>query len=131
MCFIPSSHWFNATMKTCLCVYYQIQTWVWIIWPLRPMDNMYGHDSIINYQMLWGENTIKGAKGPKVKAFFQNYPWHVSFLCWFIISNFVFWIFISTLHLKYKYILTTIWFYICILCIHALYHINMNNLLCD
>ncbi len=52
----------------------------------------------------------------------------MSFLCWHITLNFVFWTPNLTLHVKYKYILTIIWFYIIILCIHAFYHINMNNL---
>ncbi len=51
----------------------------------------------------------------------------VSFLHWFITSNLVFWTLSLTLHVKYIYVLTTNLFYIIyILCIHALYHINMN-----
>jgi hypothetical protein len=70
-----------------------------------------------------GENTIRGAK---VKILFQG----LHMTCVFVlIYNFK--IYNSdtffTLHFKYKYVLTTHEFISCRLCIHALYHINMNN----
>jgi hypothetical protein len=48
-------------------------------------------------------------------------------LCWFMILKFVFQVPPLTLHFRYKYIWLQIDFISCILCIHALYHINMNN----
>jgi hypothetical protein len=54
--------------------------------------------------------TVKGTNGTKVKVLFQGL--HVSLLRWFIIYNFVFRIPRSTLHFRYKYMLTTNWFYI-------------------
>ncbi len=36
----------------------------------------------------------------------------MSFLCWFIIYNFIFWIFSLTLHVKYKYVSIKNWIYI-------------------
>jgi hypothetical protein len=60
--------------------------------------------------MRW--KRIKRSQGPQGKNLFQNYPWHLPFLCWFITSNFVFWIFILTLHVRYKYILITNWLHV-------------------
>ncbi len=34
--------------------------------------------------LVWGEITIKGARGTKVKVLSKNFTWHVSFLHWFI-----------------------------------------------
>ncbi len=45
-------------------------------------------------------------------SFSRDCTWHVSFLCWFIVLNFAFWILHLILHFRYKYILTTNWFYI-------------------
>jgi hypothetical protein len=48
---------------------------------------------MLNINMFWlkkGENKIKIIKGTKVKICFQGL--HMSFLCRFIIQNFVFWI---------------------------------------
>ncbi len=59
-------------------------------------------------QTLNHENTIKGAKGIKVKVLFQ----HVSFLCWFTTLKFIFWIPSLTLHVKYTYVLIANRFYI-------------------
>jgi hypothetical protein len=63
---------------------------------------------------LKGENTIKKAKGTKLKVLFQRLhcTWHVLFLCWFMTSNFVFWVSHLTLHFRYKHILITNGFYI-------------------
>jgi len=56
--------------------------------------------------IIRGEIMVKKTRGAK------DCTWHVSFLCWFITSNYVFWIPHLALHFKYKYILTTNWFYI-------------------
>jgi len=58
------------------------------------------------------EMTVNGAMELSYKSFSKDYTWHMPFLCWFIIYNFEFQIPHLTLHLKYKYILTTNWFYI-------------------
>jgi hypothetical protein len=49
--------------------------------------------------------------------------------CWFIILKNLFWTLNLTLHVICKYILITNWFYIFMLCIYVLYHININNFL--
>jgi hypothetical protein len=50
------------------------------------------------------ENTVKRAKGAKVKSPFPRTTHDKSFLCWFIIYNFIFWIPLLALHFKYKII---------------------------
>jgi hypothetical protein len=62
--------------------------------------------------MLWDKITVKGTRGAKVKVLFQGLHMTMSFLCWFIIYNFVFRIPHLTLHFKYKCIFITNSFYI-------------------
>ncbi len=73
--------------------------------------------------MLLGEITIKGTRGAKVKLLFQGLHMIVSFLCWFIILNFVSWISHLTLHFNISIFWLQIDLTSCLLCIHALYHI--------
>jgi hypothetical protein len=58
------------------------------------------------------ENTIKGIKGVKVKILFQGL--HMTRIIFMLIYNlnFTFWKSSLTLHVKYKYVWNTIWFYI-------------------
>jgi hypothetical protein len=57
--------------------------------------------------MLLGENTVKRARGAKVKIFFQGLHMTCHFFGRFITLNFLFWIPILTFHGRYKYKLTT------------------------
>jgi hypothetical protein len=80
---------------------------------------------IWNSKTYLGENMVKGARGSKVKVLFQGL--HITHFIRVLVYSFVSWILNLTLHVRYKCILTKINFISFILCIHALYHINMNN----
>jgi hypothetical protein len=92
------------------------------------LKTYYHHERkyVLEIMIQKGENTIRGAKGAKVKVFFQG----LHMTCVFVlVYNFQIYIFSTSfkLHFKYKYVLTTHDFISCRLCIHALYHINMND----
>jgi hypothetical protein len=57
-------------------------------------------------QIFMGENTVKGARGAKVKVFFQRL--HMTCVNYVLVYNFVFCILSLTLHVRYKYFLTKI-----------------------
>ncbi len=62
----------------------------------------------INYTShpYWGENTVKGARGTKVKVIFQGL--HMTHITFVLVYNFnVFRVPHLTLHFKYKYVLIT------------------------
>jgi hypothetical protein len=71
-----------------------------------------------------GVNTIKGAMCGKVKMIFQGL--HVA--CWFVLPNFAFLTPNLQLYARLKNHLLHFDPKSYILCIHALYHIKMNNL---
>jgi len=98
-------------------IYHQNIVWIWTIHGESNRGSRWTH-------------TQKN-QGHQGKSPFPRIAHDVSFLCWFITLKITFWSWIHplTLHFKYKYILITNWFISCILCIHALYQINMNNFL--
>ncbi len=84
-----------------LIKYYQFTIYQHKMWIFRPQ---------IGSQLV--KTQQKEPREPRKKSFSKDCTWHMSFLCWFIILNFVFWVPHLTLHFRYKYILTTNWFYI-------------------
>jgi hypothetical protein len=66
----------------------------------------------MNWIALMGENMIKGTKGVYVKVPFQGL--HMTHVIYMLVYNFIFYVLGTpfyvpylTLHVKYKYILTT------------------------
>jgi hypothetical protein len=75
-----------------------------------------------------GENTVKGAMGAKVKVLFQGL--HVTCVIFMLVYNLKFYILdtqFNTTCLKLNMFWLKNDFTSYILCIHAFYHINMNN----
>jgi len=73
-------------------------------------------------KIFLGANKIKRLKGAKVKIIFQGLHVTCAFMRWFIVLNYIFFIHILSLCVRYKYVLLHLDPISCIFCIHAHYH---------